>query len=147
MQARNMAEAYPVTSLDADALEAARLMGEHRMPGLVVTDTDGRPHSVLGASQVVRFLVPSYVQDDPALAGVIDEQFADKVATKLSGHTVRELLPKDRPELAVAEADDTIIEVAAVMARMRCPLVAVVDKGEILGVVTASRLLELALPR
>ncbi|CAM3904843.1 CBS domain-containing protein [Kibdelosporangium persicum] len=142
-----MAEAYPVTSLDADALEAARLMGEHRMPGLVVTDTDGRPHSVLGASQVVRFLVPSYVQDDPALAGVIDEQFADKVATKLSGHTVRELLPKDRPELAVAEADDTIIEVAAVMARMRCPLVAVVDKGEILGVVTASRLLELALPR
>ena len=141
-----MAETYPVTTLDADALAAARLMGEHRMPGLVVTDADGRPHSVLGASQVVRFLVPKYVQDDPALAGVIDEQFADKVADKLSGHTVRELLPKERPELAVAEADDTIIEVAAVMARMRCPLVAVVDKGEILGVVTASRLLELALP-
>src|ERR1043165_4190959 len=130
-----MAETYPVTTLDADALAAARLMGEHRMPGLVVTDADGRPHSVLGASQVVRFLVPKYVQDDPALAGVIDEQFADKVADKLSGHTVRELLPKERPELAVAEADDTIIEVAAVMARMRCPLVAVVAKGEILGVV------------
>jgi CBS domain-containing protein len=142
-----MAEAYPVTSLDADALAAAQLLGEHRMPGLVVTDQDGKPHSVLGASQVVRFLVPSYVQDDPALARVIDEQFADKVAEKLSGHTVRELLPKDRPELAVAEADDTIIEVAAVMARMRCPLVAVVENDEIIGVITASRLLEHALPR
>jgi CBS domain-containing protein len=142
-----MAEDYPVTSLDADALDAARLLAEHRMPGLVVTDEQGRPHSVLGASQVVRFLVPSYVQDDPALAGVIDEQFADKVAEKLSGHTVRELLPKDRPELAVAEADDTIIEVAAVMARMRCPLVAVVENDKIIGVITASRLLEHALPR
>lgn len=142
-----MAEEYPVTSLDADALEAARLMGEHRMPGLVVTDTDGCPHSVLGASQVVRFLVPSYVQDDPALAGVIDEQFADKVADKLSGHIVRELLPKDRPELAVAEADDTVIEVAAVMARMRCPLVAVVENKQLIGVITASRLLEFALAR
>jgi CBS domain-containing protein len=142
-----MAEDYPVTSLDADALEAARLLAEHRMPGLIVTDEDGKPHSVLGASQVVRFLVPSYVQDDPTLAGVIDEQFADKVADKLSGHTVRELLPKDRPELAVAEADDTIIEVAAVMARTRCPLVAVVENNKVLGVVTASRLLELALPR
>ncbi|ONI77861.1 hypothetical protein ALI144C_31080 [Actinosynnema sp. ALI-1.44] len=147
MRARDMAEEYPVTSLDADALEAARLMGEHRMPGLVVTDTDGCPHSVLGASQVVRFLVPSYVQDDPALAGVIDEQFADKVADKLSGHIVRELLPKDRPELAVAEADDTVIEVAAVMARMRCPLVAVVENKQLIGVITASRLLEFALAR
>ncbi len=100
-----------------------------------------------GPSQVVRFLVPSYVQDDPALAGVIDEQFADRVAEKLSGHTVRELLPKERPELAVAEADDTIIEVAAVMARMRCPLVAVVENDRIVGVITASRLLEHALPR
>nr|CEL13304.1 FIG00822000: hypothetical protein [Kibdelosporangium sp. MJ126-NF4]CEL17588.1 FIG00822000: hypothetical protein [Kibdelosporangium sp. MJ126-NF4]CTQ91186.1 FIG00822000: hypothetical protein [Kibdelosporangium sp. MJ126-NF4]CTQ98995.1 FIG00822000: hypothetical protein [Kibdelosporangium sp. MJ126-NF4] len=141
-----MAETYPVTSLDTDALEAARLMGEHRMPGLVVTDADGCPHSVLGASQVVRFLVPSYVQDDPTLARVIDEQFADKVADKLSGHTVRELLPRERPELAVAEADDTIIEVAAVMASMRCPLVAVVENKQIIGVITASRLLELALP-
>ncbi len=142
-----MAEEYPVTSLDTDALEAVRLLGEHRMPGLVVTDKDGRPHSVLGASQVVRFLVPRYVQDDPALAGVIDEQFADKVAEKLAGHTVRELLPEDRPELAVAEADDTIIEVAAVMARVRCPLVAVVEHDTIIGVITASRLLEHALPR
>jgi CBS domain-containing protein len=122
-------------------------MGEHRMPGLVVTDGDGKPHSVLGASQVVRFLVPKYVQDDPALAGVLDEQFADKVAEKLAGHSVRDLLPEDRPELAMAEADDTIIEVAAVMARTRCPLVAVVENDRVIGVITASRLLEHALPQ
>jgi CBS domain-containing protein len=137
-----MTEEYPVTSLDTDALEAARLLAEHRLPGLVVTDAQGCPHSVLGASQVVRFLVPKYVQDDPALARVIDEQFADRVAEKLTGHTVRDLLPKDRPELAAVDADDNIIEVAAMMARIRCPLVAVVENNKILGVITASRLLE-----
>jgi len=140
-----MAEEYPVTNLDADALDAARLMAEHRLPGLVVTDEHGRPMSILGASQVVRFLVPKYVQDDPSLAGVLDEHFADKVADKLSGRPVRDLLPKENTELATVEADDTVIEVAAIMARMRCPLVAVVDGDHVLGVITASRLLEAAL--
>jgi CBS domain-containing protein len=140
-----MAEEYPVTSLDADALDAARLMATHRLPGLVVTDENNRPRAILGASQVVRFLVPKYVQDDPSLAGVLDEQFADKVARKLSGHLVRDLLPKEDTELATVDADDTVVEVAAIMARMRCPLVAVVDGDKVLGVITASRLLEQAL--
>jgi CBS domain-containing protein len=141
-----MAEEYPVTSLDSDALEAARLLATHRLPGLVVTDEHDRPYSVLGASQVVRFLVPRYVQDDPSLAAVLDEPFADRVADKLAGTSVRTVLP-DRPaELPVVEADDTIVEVAAVMARMHCPLAAVVDQGKVIGVITAARLLELALP-
>src|SRR5262245_52668950 len=141
-----MAEEYPVTSLDSDALAAARSLATHRLPGLVVTDGSGRPQLVLGASQVVRFLVPRYVQDDPSLAGVVDEQFADRVADKLTGRTVRDLLPNDPIELAVADADDTVIEVAAVMARTRCPLVAVIDADKgIVGVITASRLLERAL--
>ena len=43
--------------------------------------------------------------------------------------------------------DDTVIEVAAMMARLRCPLVAVVRHDAILGATTASRLLELVTPR
>jgi CBS domain-containing protein len=140
-----MAEEYPVTDLDADALEAARLLATHRLPGLVVTDEKCRPYSVLGASQVVRFLVPTYVQDDPALAAVVDEPLADRVADQLAGTKVRALLPDKPTELPVADADDTILEVAALMARMRSPLVAVVEGDDIIGVITASRLLELAL--
>ncbi|MGH7292286.1 MAG: CBS domain-containing protein, partial [Myxococcota bacterium] len=37
------------------------------------------------------------------------------------------------------------VEVAAVMAHERAPLVAVVEKGRLVGVITASRLLEVAL--
>jgi hypothetical protein len=113
----------------------------------VVTDKGGHPQAILPASQVVRFLVPSYVQDDPSLAGVLNESMADRVADKLGGRTVRELISQESPEPAVVKADDTIIEVAAVMARLRCPLAAVMSGDTLLGVITASRLLQLALQR
>lgn len=48
MRVAAMAVEYPVTRLDSDALEAARLLATHRLSGLVVTDENGRPHSVLG---------------------------------------------------------------------------------------------------
>ncbi|HET8601120.1 MAG TPA: CBS domain-containing protein [Segeticoccus sp.] len=147
MQARDMVEEFPVTSLDADALEAAKVMAAERLPGLVVVDARGRPHSILGASQVVRFLVPRYVQDDPSLAGVVGESLADQVADKLSGVSVRRLLPEEPQELAVVHADDTVLELAAVMARLRSPLVAVVEDDQVVGVVTASRLLQLVTPQ
>ena len=140
-----MAEPFPVVGVDSGALEAATLLAKNRLPGLIVTDEKGKPHAVLPASQVVRFLVPSYVQDDPSLARVIDEPDADRVADKLAGVTVRKLLPARAPELAVVQADDTLLEVAALMARLRSPLVVVMDDAQILGAITASRLLELAL--
>jgi CBS domain-containing protein len=144
VHAEQMAEDYPVLTADSDALEAAKLLAEHRLPGLVVTDGD-RPRSILPASQVVRFLVPGYVQDDPSLARVLDESMADQVAKSLGGKSVGDLITKEAPELAVVNADDTIIEVAAIMARLRCPLAAVMRDDHFLGVITATRLLQAAL--
>lgn len=145
MRADEMCEEFPVVDLDSDALAAARLLAKHRLPGLLVTDRSGSPQSILPASQVVRFLVPSYVQDDASLAGVLTELAADKLVDKLAGKTVRSLLRSDASELPRVKADDTIIEVAAIMARLRSPLVAVMDADTLIGVITASRLLELAL--
>jgi predicted transcriptional regulator len=144
VHAEQMAEDYPVLTMESDALEAARLLAEHRLPGLVVTD-QGRPRSVLPASQVVRFLVPGYVQDDPTLARVLDESMADQVAKSLGGKSVGDLITDETPELAVVNADDTIIEVAAIMARLRCPLAAVMSNDQLIGVITAPRLLQAAL--
>jgi CBS domain-containing protein len=145
VHAEQMAEDYPVITMDSGALEAARLLAEHRLPGLVVTDRDGHPRSILPASEVVRFLVPSYVQEDPSLAGVLSESMADRIVETLGAKRVGELIPAEAPELAVVNADDTIVEVAAVMARLRCPLAAVMTNGELVGVITASRLLQVAL--
>ncbi len=145
MRADVMAEEFPMVGLDSLALQAARLLAENRLPGLVVTAADGMPYTVLPASDVVKFLVPAYVQEAPALAAVLSESMADRAADKLGGKTVRDLLPARPPELAVVEHDDNIVEVAAMMARLRCPLAAVLRDGTMIGVITASRLLELVL--
>jgi predicted transcriptional regulator len=140
-----MAEDMPLVDLDTSALEAARLLAQQRLPALVVTERNGSPHSILPASQVVRFLVPGYVQDDPSLARVMNESMADHAGDKLASKRVRDLLPAERRELAAVNHDDTIIEVAATMARLRCPLAAVMKGDRLIGVISASRLLELAL--
>jgi CBS domain-containing protein len=145
MRAEDIAEDFPVVTTDSDALDAARMLAEHRLPGLLVTDPSGKPYAVLPASQVVRFLLPRYVQDDPSLAGVLNESMADRAADKLSGKTVREVLPDHLLNIPSADADDTIIEVAAVMAQRRSPLIAVVKDGNLHGVITASRLIDAAL--
>ena len=145
MRARQIAEEFPVIPSDSDALEAVRLMAEARLPGLVVTESDGTPVAILPASQVVRLMVPAYVQDDPALAGVLSESMADHIMDKLGGKTVGAVLPKPRPEMPTVNPDDTLVEIAAVMARDRSPLVAVVAGKELIGVITATRLLQVAL--
>ncbi|OBA82646.1 hypothetical protein A9W99_11065 [Mycobacterium sp. 1164966.3] len=145
MRAEDFAEDFPAVTIDSDALDAARTLAEHRLPGLLVTDAAGKPYAVLPASQVVRFIVPRYVQDDPSLAGVLNESMADRCAEKLRGKKVRDVLPDHLIDVPPVNADDTIIEVAATMARLRSPLLAVVDGGRLLGVITASRLLDAAL--
>ena len=112
---------------------------------MVVTDSSEEPYAVLPASQVVRFLVPAYVQDDPGLARVLTESMADHAAERLNGKTIRDMLPKKGQQIPVADADDTLIEVAETMARLHSPLVAVVKDGKLHGVITASRLLAEAL--
>lgn len=148
MRARDLAQEFPTVSLDTDATEAARLIAREQLPGLIVRDGDGRPYAVLPGSQILRFLVPRYVQDDPALARVYDEKASDELLSKLNRSTVRDLLPdkRDITEIPVVDGDATTIEIAAVMAGAHSPLAAVVENDRVLGAVTVRALLDHLLP-
>jgi predicted transcriptional regulator len=148
MRARELSEPYPTVGLDSQAVEAAQAMAGQRLPGLIVCDREGHPYTVLPGSQVLRFLIPRYVQDDPALARVFGEKASDAMWGKLSSSTVRDVLPPKQhvDELPIVDGDATTIEVAAVMARMHSPVVAVVEGGEVLGAITVSRLLAHLVP-
>ena len=145
MRAEDIAEEFPVVRIDSSALDAARMLAEHRLPGLLVTDTSGMPYAVLTASQVLRFIVPRYVQDDLALAGVLGDSTADQATRNLAGKTVGDLLPDYLRNIKSADARDTVIKVAAQLAQLRSPLIAVTKNGRLHGVITASRLLAAAL--
>ncbi len=148
MRARELAEPFPTVTLQTDAVEAARTMGANRLPGLIVLDEQGRPHTVVPGSQVLRLLLPRYVQDDPSLAGVYSEQDSDALLRRVPGTPVRQLFPhpQDRDELPAVDPDATLLEVAAMMVQRHSPIVAVVDHHRFLGAVTVSRLFEVLFP-
>jgi CBS domain containing-hemolysin-like protein len=98
---------------------------------------------VLPGTQVLRMAVPSYIQDDPNLARVIDEAAADVFIRELDGRTVQECLPEGAKEPPVVDGQATALELAALMARTRSPLAAVTDgEGRLAGVVTMHALLD-----
>ena len=148
MRARDLAQPFPTVSLESDAMEAVRLMAREQLPGLIVCEGDGRPYTVLPGSQILRFLVPRYVQDDPALARVYDEKASDELISKLVDSTVRDLLPhkRDIDDIPVVDGNATTIEVAAVMARAHSPVAAVVENHQVLGAITVRHLLDQLMP-
>jgi predicted transcriptional regulator len=132
--------------MDDDALDAVRMMAEQRLPGIVVCERSGRPTRILPGSQVLRFVIPRYVQDEAALARVISERASDRLLGELVGKKVRDVLsqPPD-VDLAVVNPDDTVLEIAVLMARTHSPLVAVVEDNLLIGCVTLPRLLDVLL--
>jgi CBS domain-containing protein len=143
MRARDLAAAFPTVGMDTPAIEAARLLAGQNLPGLIVVDDHDRPATILPGTQVLRMAVPAYCQDDPALARVIDEAAADVFLNGVAHRTVAELLPHERRELPVVDPDATVLEVAAVMARTRSPVVAVAGRDRrLLGAITLDALLD-----
>jgi CBS domain-containing protein len=143
MRAGDLAAPFPSVRMDTPAIEAARLLAGQDLPGLVVVDAQDRPVTVLPGTQVLRLALPQYILDDPTLARVVDEAHADQFLRELADRTVRELLPSERRELPVVDPDATVLEVAALMARARSPLVAVAGPDHVLdGVITLDALLD-----
>ncbi|WP_308208016.1 CBS domain-containing protein [Actinomadura madurae] len=85
VRARDLAVEYPTVTPESSALDAARLLAGHRLPGLLVVDAENRPVAVIPGSQLLRYTIPHHVRDDPALARVYDERHADQLCSRLAG--------------------------------------------------------------
>jgi CBS domain-containing protein len=143
VRARDLAVDFPAVRTDTPALDAARILAGQDLPGLIVVDDRGRPTTILPGTDVLKMAVPRYCQDDPALARVVDEAAADIFINELGDRTVAQVLPDRLRELPVVDDDATALEIAALMARSRSPLVAVVDAaGLLIGAVTLDGLLD-----
>jgi CBS domain-containing protein len=147
MRASDLMTECRIVRLTDRAIDAARLLAQYDLPGLIVVDDRGLPWTVLPGTQVLRLGVPSYIQDDPALARVVDEASADVFLRELGDRTVAECMPAVPRELAAVGPDETALEVAALMARTRTPVVAVVDPERgLVGAITLGTLLDRIVP-
>lgn len=145
MRAAELEEQFPIVPIDSDAVDAARKIAEHNLPGLLVTDPAGKPCAMLPAYAILRFILPRYVQDNLSLAGVLGDPTPEQAVQNLAGKTVGDLLPDHPSDIPSVDANATITKVAAEITRLRSPLIAVTKDGKLHGVITASRLLAAAL--
>ena len=141
MRARDLAVPYPLLPADAPAAEAARLLAEEEVDAVFV-ERQGRLQGVVSDIGLLVRLLPGYVIEDPKLAQVMEEGATDLLWRRLEGHRVEELLPKAASgEVPQVDGDATLMEVAAVMAGARAPMVAVREGGRLIGGITSSALL------
>jgi len=145
VRAEDLDEQFPIVTVDSDALDAARMLAEHHLPGLAVADASGKLYAVLLASELMRFVLPRYAQDDLALAGVLGDAIADHATQNLAGKTLGDVLPEHPRNVTSIDARASVFKAAAEMVQLRSPLIAVTKDGKLHGVITASRLLAAAL--
>lgn len=142
MQAGDIAAHAPTVTTGDQVIRAVRVMAVSRIPGLIVVDDDGRPVTVLPGSQVLRLIVPDSYRDDPALVRTVDESHADRFWLTAAKRTIADCLPVPMRPPVLVRADATLLEVAALMARLRSPVIAVVDDdGSLRGAITLERLI------
>ncbi len=145
VRAAQLAERVPTVVRATTGAEAARVIAEYRLSGLVVADANGIPIAVIPGSQLLSLVLPQYLRDEPNLSHAFDERGADELCSVLNKATIAELvdakkLTATKPPSVLPE--DTLIEIASVMDSGHTPVVLVVDRdGGYHGVITLSRVL------
>jgi CBS domain-containing protein len=145
VRAVELAEQVPMVRRETTGAEAARVIAEYRLSGLVVADDHGVPIAVVPGSQLLTLVLPQYVRDEPNLSHAYDERGADELCSVLNAATIGELLEAKRltgTKPPSVLPDDTLIEVASAMDTARTPVILVTDgDGRFFGVITLSRVL------
>jgi CBS domain-containing protein len=133
MKARNLASPRETVGVGAPATAAAQILSRHDVRAILVVDEDGSFAGVISDSELLRALLPAYIDETGSLARVLEEGAADVLHRRLEGRTVADLMPEDRDAIPVVDADDTLVEVAAAMVRSRASLVGVLEGDRLIG--------------
>lgn len=147
MKARNLVSPQHTIRLDAAATEVATVLARHDVRGVLVVDAAGSFVDVLSDSELLRYLLPPYVDAASSLAHVLEESAADVLFRRLEDRVVADLIPGEREHDPVVQGDDTLIEVASVMVRAHASLVGVLDEGVLIGGISIDDLLSHLLTR
>jgi CBS domain-containing protein len=147
MKARNLASPQPVVRVDAPARDAAAVLARHEVRAVLVVDEHDEFIGVVSDSELLRGLLPPYVDQAGILAHVLEEGAAEVLYRRLEGRSVADLMPDDRDVIPLVGGDDTLVEVASVMVRGRTSAVGVTDEGRLIGGITIDDLLSHLLSR
>ncbi len=147
MKARNLASPQHVVAADAPATEVADVLARHDVRAVLVKRDGGEFAGVVSDSELLRALLPPYVDQAKILARVLEESAADVLFERLAERTVADLMPEEREVRPVVQGEDTLVEVASVMVRARASAVGVIEEDRLIGGITIDDLLSHLLTR
>lgn len=143
MRARDIMQPARVVSPEASCDELLRVFEDPEVRAAAILPRhEGNPAGLVTEEDVLSALLPSYVLENEALAGVLEEGAAGKLRDRVKQRRVRDVINVERRRHPPVDPDDTLIEVATAMARSGHPAVLVADReGRVVGVITADALL------
>ena len=141
MKARDLVSPHVTLRRDASAAEATETLSRHDVRAVLVVDERGSFVGCLSDSELLRALLPPFVDESEVLARVFEEKASESLFRRLEGRSVGELMPTERDETPVVDVDDTLVEVASTMVRARASLVGVLEGGRLVGGISIDDLL------
>lgn len=140
MYVRNALLASPLTVHPDEPFEPLlRRLLEFRQATAAVLDDHGGLVGIVGIHDILRKIVPLYVDLDQKLMEVMHEGYFEERLGRLSGLTARDFMtsPVDTVSL-----DDTLIKTVGLIVENRRKTVPVVENGKFVGMITRRSILE-----
>lgn len=132
----------PVVTITKDHTiqEAVNVMNQHDTNGLIVVGDDNQSHKIFGvlsSYDILKYLIPDYLEEDKHLASFEPSELFIKRATDIKNHKVSECMTVKR--VHTVTPDDSLIEAAALLTEYRIHRLPVVDeKNNLIGYLSKS---------
>ena len=107
--------------------------------GVAVIDASGKLLGLVGTHDVLRLIVPAYVDQAQGLASLMHDGYFEERFNKLAGVTAADVMST---EVDVVKPGDTIIKAATVFVEHGRKVLPVVENGKFVGMITRRSLLE-----
>ncbi|NUO09994.1 MAG: CBS domain-containing protein [Candidatus Brocadia sp.] len=127
-----------VVPISGTFLNLMEMLGKIRFHVIFVVDKDEKLAGVVTETDLLKVLMPKYLNTDNALFSIMSEDYFDKRCHECKNLSITEIMSKPIM-VATAKEDDTIIKVAAALLNKKIHAVPVLRDGKVVGIV--SRLL------
>ncbi len=119
---------------------------EANQDAAIVVDEAGALLGLVGIHDILRRIVPRYLDLDANLAKVMHENYFDEVFAKQGDVTAADLMSKG-DSVDTVSPDDAVIKAAALLVEHRRKVLPVVEGGHVVGVITRRSVLRRAIEK
>ncbi|MBM4053824.1 MAG: CBS domain-containing protein [Planctomycetes bacterium] len=107
-----------------------KVLDEEKSHVIFVVDGADRLKGIVTEGDIVKVLVPKYVNEDESLISVIDENYFEDKCKEKRSVSIEEIMQKS---LYTVDENDTIIKAAALMVIHRIHTLPVLRNGKLIG--------------